>query len=963
MRIDAEELLQRIDIINVVEKYLPLKRTGAEYLGQCPWHTDDKASLKVNQSKQIYNCFVCDKGGDAIDFLRNMGRTFHEACAELNGGVMPDASPEQTVFKNREPLVKVAQWKYIAPEHVAPTFEHWRNKASAYWAYRDLTGKVVGFVVRFDLPDGEKEVLPYSYAECTAEGWEFEWKGEGKGKFFKPGDKMWRWLGIPKPRPLYNLHLIHENPKASILVVEGEKTADAVQAQLDPKKTVVTCWIGGANGVERTDWDVLQGRRNILWPDHDTLQHHGDKHPRAGELKYWFEQSGNEAMLAIADRIKAFSAVLKWVMVPADKPHKWDGADEQWQPGELREFVLKHHCDVPDRDGPIPPSVPGPDEPTPPEDPAPKNPELPVIKNPPIPPVNNITYSQETQFQNDCFRTLGYDKDENGKLVYSFFSFDAQAVVKLSPSSMTGPNLLMLAPLNYWEGRFPGKPKFDVTAAQMSLIGNSHARGIFKDAYIRGRGAWMDDGQMIVHTGNRLIIDNKGVELKAFRSKYVYERNERIGFGTKESLDRLESRKIVPLAKWLMWEREINAYMVLGWCVIAPFCGVLPWLPHIWVTGPAGSGKSWVMDNFVKRLTGETAVVVQGKTTEAGLRGILQSDARPVAFDETDVDNTSDRERIQSVLSLARASSTPGSGRVSKGTQSGGSRQFEMRSCFAFSSIAVQLNHQSDRGRFSILGLLSFDGFRTKEEFAKFEADWHEIVTPEFVQGLQSRTRNMMPTILLNSKTFSNAVAYVIGNRRIGDQVGGMLAGAYSLSFDTVITYDEAIEWVKARDWDEERGLELTRDENRLFGKIMSHIVRVDGADFGSRERTIGDLIMIASGRKHDHMVPSEYAEARLNRLGIKIKDEHLWIANNSDPINNVLQNTGWSNNYHKILDRLPGAEKIDARRYNSGLTARGVSLPLDIMGSEVVTAPALPVVDEEIEEEPEPYVDPELPF
>ena len=46
----------------------------------------------------------------------------------------------------------------------------------------------------------------------------------------------WRWLGIPNDRPLYNLHLIKQNPDAIIVLVEGEKTADAGQSNFEPSK-------------------------------------------------------------------------------------------------------------------------------------------------------------------------------------------------------------------------------------------------------------------------------------------------------------------------------------------------------------------------------------------------------------------------------------------------------------------------------------------------------------------------------------------------------------------------------------------------------------------------------------------------------------------------------------------------------------------------------------------------------
>lgn len=862
MRIDAEKLLSEADIVSTVSRYLHLEKRGGEFIGICPFHDDHKSSLQVNQSKQIYKCFACGAGGDAIDFLTRMGRTFQEACAELNGGISPEGvSPEQRTAQTARPN----SWRQIKPPGpVQHAISHYRHGiATAFWTYRDTDGSVLGYVCRFDVPGG-KEVIPYVYAT--------------------DGNRSeWRWMGFEKPRPLYNLNLIEQHPTSKIIVVEGEKTADAVNSQIDHTEYVVTTWIGGANGIENADFGPIKDRAVILWPDND--------------------EPGRKAMADISKKLKNH---LGTVQVPKSFPEKWDAADKEWNAHELLDFIQDNTT-------------------------VPKQPLPPGPKNPPLPPIDSKEVEKYTD--NPHYRFLGYDKDENSRLVYYFFSFDAKAVIKLSPSSMTKANLMMLAPLNYWERQFPGggKSKLDVDAATQFLMLNSHKVGTFKDKFIRGRGAWVDEGKILIHAGDTLIVNRDLVPLSSMKSRYVYEIGERLGYGTSQPLNTADAAKIIERAKWLLWEREINAYLLSGWCVIAPFCGVLQWRPHIWVTGPAGSGKSWVMDNFVKRLIGDTGVVVQGKTTEAGVRGLLQNDARAVLFDESDVDNNNDKERIQNILSLARSASYHDGGLIGKGTQTGASRTYTMRSCFAFSSIGVHVNQQSDRSRFTTLSLISFEGQRRKEDFVAFEHAWNKLVTDDFVKAMQSRTIELLPIILKNARTFADAVAAVIGQRRIGDQVGAMLAGAYSLTSNKEISYEDAVKWVEARDWTEERGLELTKDEYQLFGKIMGHITSLE-TETGRIDRSIGEIIMVAIGMRGEFGCSPETAHARLRRLGIMVKDDRILIANQSEGITSIIRDTAWSKNYSRILERLPNAERVEPRAYTPGIKSRGVSVPLSIV-------------------------------
>lgn len=65
----SNEVLSRIDIVDLISEYVPLKKKGANYDGLCPFHNDRNPSMKVNEAKQIFKCFSCGVGGNAIKFI------------------------------------------------------------------------------------------------------------------------------------------------------------------------------------------------------------------------------------------------------------------------------------------------------------------------------------------------------------------------------------------------------------------------------------------------------------------------------------------------------------------------------------------------------------------------------------------------------------------------------------------------------------------------------------------------------------------------------------------------------------------------------------------------------------------------------------------------------------------------------------------------------------------------------
>ena len=108
-----QELLARVDVVDIVGRYVQLKKGGANFMGLCPFHGEKSPSFSVSPSKQFYHCFGCGKNGNDICFLMDhAGMGFIEAVNDLAQSVglqVPDddISPqekERAAAAARDPL-------------------------------------------------------------------------------------------------------------------------------------------------------------------------------------------------------------------------------------------------------------------------------------------------------------------------------------------------------------------------------------------------------------------------------------------------------------------------------------------------------------------------------------------------------------------------------------------------------------------------------------------------------------------------------------------------------------------------------------------------------------------------------------------------------------------------------------------------------------------------------------------
>lgn len=131
---------------------------------------------------------------------------------------------------------------HTTAEAARKALEAKHRSAAASWEYRDGDGRLLGLVLRWDRPNGGKDIRPISLR-----------------------DDGWHVGAMPEPRPLYRLPELLASP-GRVYATEGEKAADAVASV----GLVATTSPGGAKAAAKADWSPLAGRDVVILPDNDT---------------------------------------------------------------------------------------------------------------------------------------------------------------------------------------------------------------------------------------------------------------------------------------------------------------------------------------------------------------------------------------------------------------------------------------------------------------------------------------------------------------------------------------------------------------------------------------------------------------------------------------------------------------------------------------------------------------------
>ncbi|MFD1837691.1 DNA primase [Paracidovorax cattleyae] len=144
-----QELLSRVDVVDVVGRYVQLKKGGANFMGLCPFHGEKSPSFSVSPSKQFYHCFGCGKNGNAISFLmEHAGMGFVEAVQDLAQQVGLQVPQDDVSPQERERAAAQRQKQATLTDVLEKAGEAYRRhlrdsqRAIAYFKGRGVSGAV-----------------------------------------------------------------------------------------------------------------------------------------------------------------------------------------------------------------------------------------------------------------------------------------------------------------------------------------------------------------------------------------------------------------------------------------------------------------------------------------------------------------------------------------------------------------------------------------------------------------------------------------------------------------------------------------------------------------------------------------------------------------------------------------------------------------------------------------------------
>ena len=146
-----DELLARLDVVEVIDRRVPLKKAGKDFKACCPFHNEKTPSFTVSRPKQFYHCFGCGVSGTAITFLMEFEHlSFPEAVEELAGEAgleVPDTGPARSGDNPTLPLLEILG---EASRYYKDQLRSHRDASTtiAYLKQRGLTGEIAA---QFDL--------------------------------------------------------------------------------------------------------------------------------------------------------------------------------------------------------------------------------------------------------------------------------------------------------------------------------------------------------------------------------------------------------------------------------------------------------------------------------------------------------------------------------------------------------------------------------------------------------------------------------------------------------------------------------------------------------------------------------------------------------------------------------------------------------------------------------------------
>ena len=518
----------------------------------------------------------------------------------------------------------------------------------------------------------------------------------------------------------------------------------------------------------------------------------------------------------------------------------------------------------------------------------------------------------------------------NGNFV---FYDQLRKILITEPSSrlLTEGALFNMAPRSFWMSRYPKFRDGQVIGVDSKTAGDvlmqaCRRRGGFDPSWVRGRGVYLD--------ANRNVVVNWGQTVPN-DAKYIYVCHLPLEVTVDPTIS-ADPHKILEFFKLFNWEAPSAAYLLLGWTVTAVICGVLDWRPHVFISGAKNTGKTTLV-RALRKLLESVAIVLDGQSTEAGIRQKVGPDSRPVILDEFESDQNVGR--MKQVTKLVRSASSADYV-IARGTPEGRALEFCIRSSFLLAAINPFTVTAADRSRIVILPL-------TRHANDKSVAARISQMDDSF-EGLSGSWCNLVianiPAILKSIRTVNRVFPPCESRHALNMSI--LLGAAWACLHESEITEAEAEDLIDehralinelAEAHDEDDSVDCLNalleyriggmTEDRILGQALSDLKAYKTI----KKRTLDD-------DAHTHRL-----EAVIQNYGLRWTDDGFLVANSHRGTAEVYRGTLWeAGGWVSALPRLPGARKEKQKRFSGKQRSLCNWIPADLIPDDYADADRL---------------------
>ena len=315
---------------------------------------------------------------------------------------------------------------------------------------------------------------------------------------------------------------------------------------------------------------------------------------------------------------------------------------------------------------------------------------------------------------------------------------------------------------------------------------------------------------------------------------------------------------------------------------------------------------------------GPSAIFATGATTEAGIRQTMRGSSIPVVLDEFEGNTESAKVRVDAVLELLRSAHSSSGGRTLKGSLTGSSDSYTVSFCALVAGINLKITESADLSRFTMLDLQKRGN--SPEQYEPIRTLLY-MITPEFGERLRGRAVKNLSKIMASYEILSKAFQEILGDMRLGQQMGIIYACLWSLMSDDVVAEAEAkvlASTHKAGTSEEE----VLSDEEECLQRLLTTNVRITLTNGFTSERTIGHIISTGNDHEHD----------QLKKFGIKVdRSKGFYVANRHAYLETkIFAGTRWTM-WKNSLKRINGA--VANQLIWLETATKAVLLPMSLLG------------------------------